>query len=192
MRNPVRNGFFLLLILAPAVHAGTLYKCSDPKGAVTIQSDPCPAGSTEVWKRDSAPAPQQTLQQVDANTAAQKATPLAAPAAHAPPPPGAPPPGAPPPPPGAPMAPMAAPPPPTVASMPPPAAMPPPASTPSTMTLQWHDEPETPAGQPSPPNSECDSAKAFASSVREKIWLDLTEEQSQRLYNWVLNQCDQH
>jgi hypothetical protein len=70
--------------------------------------------------------------------------------------------------------------------------MPPPAaSTPSTIALQWHDEPETPAAQPAP-NNACDSAKAFASSVREKIWLDLTQDQSQRLYNWVLNECSQH
>jgi hypothetical protein len=26
--------------------------------------------------------------------------------------------------------------------------------------------------------------------VREKIWLDLTQDQQQRLYNWVLNECD--
>src|SRR5438045_8812134 len=113
MRNIVRNNFFLLLILAPVVHAGTLYKCSDVKDAVTIQSDPCPAGSTEVWKRDSAPAPQQTLQQVVANSVQQKngagevhmAPPIAG---AAPPPPRAaqamaPPPGAPTPPSGAPM-----------------------------------------------------------------------------------------
>jgi len=190
MRKRIRSGFLLLLILAPAVHAGILYKCSDPKGAVTIQSDPCPAGSTEVWKRDSAPAPQQTLQQVVANSAAQKASGTVAPSASASRPP--PPPGAPAtPPPGAPL-PPAAPPPPVIAMAPPPAAAaPPPASTPSTIALQWHDEPETPAGQPAPDNA-CDSAKAFASSVNEKIWLGLTQEQSQRLYGWVLDQCGQH
>jgi len=192
MHSRNRNVFFLLLILAPAVHAGVLYKCSDPKGAVTIQSDPCPKGATEVWKRDSAPAPQQTLQQVVANSAAQRssgAVAPTAPVASAPRPPS--PPGAPAaPPPGAPMPPTA-PTPPAIATPPPAAAAPPPASTPSTIALQWHDEPETPAGQPAP-NNACDSAKAFASSVREKIWLDLTQEQSQRLYGWVLDQCGQH
>ena len=58
------------------------------------------------------------------------------------------------------------------------------------MTLQWHDEPEAPAGQPAP-NNACDSAKSFANSVREKIWLNLSQDQMQSLYNWVLNQCDQ-
>jgi hypothetical protein len=26
--------------------------------------------------------------------------------------------------------------------------------------------------------------------VQEKIWLGLTQDQTQRLYSWVLNQCD--
>jgi hypothetical protein len=70
-----------------------------------------------------------------------------------------------------------------------PATFPPRPSTPARIPLQWHDEPETPAGQP-PANTACDSAKAFASSVQEKIWLGLTQDQTQRLYGWVLDQCD--
>jgi len=190
MRKPVRNrslvAQFLLasLIVAPTVDAGMLYKCSTPKGAITIQSDPCPAGSTEIWKRDSAPAPQPTLQQVVGDTAGTRApkgavapTTINSPPAPMPPrPPG-------------PMHPIAATPPPPA---PPPAAFVPPPSTPSTIPLQWHDEPETPAGQAPPPNNACDSAKAFASSVQDKIWLGLTQEQTQRLYGWVMDQCDQH
>jgi hypothetical protein len=237
MRNPVRNSLVLLLVVAPAAHAGMLYKCSTPKGEVTIQSDPCPAGSTEVWKRDSTPAPQQTLQQVVANAVQQQknsgavrsaaplagmapttppaASPTSAPQAPTSPPPPLPantavmPPGAPLPPPLASMPPPGTPSPsvasmPTSPSMPPasPAQFPPPASTPSTIQLQWHDEPETPTGQPdqpsqpsqpSPPlpNNACDSAKAFASSLREKVWLGLTQDQMQRLYGWVMDQCDQ-
>ena len=198
MRHPFRCSLVLLLITAPVAQAGMLYKCATSKGEVTIQSDPCPAGSTEVWKRDSAPAPQQTLQQVVANSVQQKpaaATVPAAPPTIAPPAPMStpvpPPVGAGPmPPPAAPM-PAPAPAAPPAMIMPPPGP-PPAAASPSTITLQWHDEPETPAGQPPPPSGACDSAKAFANAVREKIWLNLTQDQMQSLYNWVLNECDQH
>lgn len=184
----IRISVLALLLVAPVADAGMLYKCSSAKGAVTIQSDPCPTGSTEIWKRDSTPAPQATLQQVVANSA--QAKPQSG-LVRAPPPPGAPAPA--PPIAGSVPAPVAMPAPiamAPVAPTPPPAAMfPPRASTPSTMTLQWHEEPEVVPGQP-PPVSECDSAKAFASSVQEKIWLGLTQDQTQRLYSWVLNQCD--
>ena len=189
MRSPIRHRLFLAqlllapLVVAPAADAGMLYKCSTPKGAVTIQSDPCPTGSTEVWKRDSAPAPQPTIQQVIGNPPARAPKGTVAPAVSTPPPARMPsrPPG--------PMPSMAAtPPPPT----PPPAAFVPPPSTPSTIPLQWHDEPETPAGQAPPTNNACDSAKAFANSVNDKVWLGLTQDQEQRLYGWVMDQCEQH
>ena len=189
----IRISLLTLLLVAPVADAGLLYKCSSAKGAVTIQSDPCPTGSTEIWQRDSTPAPQPTLQQVVANSTQGKpqraveptprpqgATPPA-PTMAAPPIAGSVPPTA------AASAPVAASP--TAPPPPAPANFPPRASTPSTIALQWHDEPETPTGQP-PPVNECDSAKAFASSVQEKIWLGLTQDQTQRLYNWVLNQCD--
>lgn len=35
----------------------------------------------------------------------------------------------------------------------------------------------------------CQSAQAFASEVREKAWLGLTDEQTRRLYTWVAEQC---
>ncbi len=188
MRRLIRNRLFVAqfllapLIVTPAAEAGMLYKCSTPKGAVTIQSDPCPTGSTEVWKRDSAPAPQPTLQQVVGNPPPARAPKGAvAPAIinprSAPMPPR---------PPGATPSMAATPPPPA----PPPAAFVPPPSTPSTIPLQWHDEPETPAGQA--PNNACDSAKSFANSVNDKVWLGLTQDQEQRLYGWVMDQCEQH
>jgi hypothetical protein len=55
----------LLLLAAPAVSAQSLYKC-DAKGAITIQSDPCPAGSTEVWRRDATPETSPTQEQLSA------------------------------------------------------------------------------------------------------------------------------
>jgi len=181
MRNALRNSLIALLAVAPAVHAGMLYKCSSAKGAVTIQSDPCPTGSTEIWKRDSAPAPQPSLQQVVADSVRQAppaAGARAAPSAKPLPPlpPGPPPPGAMNPPP---------------AAAPPPAAFMPPPNAPTTTPLQWHDVPETPAGQPAPDNA-CDSAKIFANQVQEKVWLGLTRDQTQRLYGWVMDQCERH
>lgn len=49
------------LIVMPSAIAlagdGTLYKCIDAKGAVSILSEHCPAGTTQVWKRGAAPDP---------------------------------------------------------------------------------------------------------------------------------------
>ena len=35
----------------------------------------------------------------------------------------------------------------------------------------------------------CQTAQAFAGSVREKEWLGLTDEQTRRLFGWVAEQC---
>lgn len=35
----------------------------------------------------------------------------------------------------------------------------------------------------------CQTAQAFAGSVREKEWLGLTDEQTRRLFGWVTEQC---
>ncbi|MFY2763471.1 DUF4124 domain-containing protein [Arenimonas sp. MALMAid1274] len=73
--------FCLLLAAAPAA-AESLYKCTDDKGAVSIQSEPCPRGSTQVWKRDASPDPapdpevlaqRAALAQAEAEQAAQAA-----------------------------------------------------------------------------------------------------------------------
>lgn len=45
------------LLLAPAAQAEALHKCTDDKGAVSIQSAPCPRGSTQVWRRETVPEP---------------------------------------------------------------------------------------------------------------------------------------
>ncbi len=58
------------LIVLPATIAfagdGTLYKCVDAKGAVSILSEHCPAGSTQAWKRGAAPDPALTPEQAAA------------------------------------------------------------------------------------------------------------------------------
>lgn len=63
----------LALLLAPAVQAESLYKCEGEKGAVSIQSEPCPKGMTQVWKRDTAPDPEPTPEQQAAQAAAAEA-----------------------------------------------------------------------------------------------------------------------
>lgn len=61
------------VLAAPAVRAEALYKCTDAAGAVSIQSDPCPKGSTQVWKRDSTPDPLPTPEQLAARAAMAEA-----------------------------------------------------------------------------------------------------------------------
>lgn len=63
----------LALLLAPAAQAESLYKCSGEKGAVSIQSEPCPKGMTQVWKRDTAPDPEPTPEERAAQAAAAEA-----------------------------------------------------------------------------------------------------------------------
>ncbi len=52
----IRAAAFAALCLAAAPAAAeSLYKCTDDKGGVSIQSEPCPKGSTQVWKREATP-----------------------------------------------------------------------------------------------------------------------------------------
>jgi hypothetical protein len=50
----LRPILFLALLVPSLAAAESLYKC-DAAGAVTIQSEPCPKGSTQVWQRDATP-----------------------------------------------------------------------------------------------------------------------------------------
>jgi hypothetical protein len=93
------------LLLAPGVvQAGSLYKCTDARGQVSIQSSPCPKGSTQDWKRDAAAEAAPTPEQSSARIAqrqreSEEARQLALSAGTLAPPPAAPPaPVAPPPP----------------------------------------------------------------------------------------------
>ncbi|WP_146908157.1 DUF4124 domain-containing protein [Arenimonas daejeonensis] len=65
--------FLALVLAAPAVRAEALYKCTDAAGAVSIQSSPCPKGSTQVWKRDATPDPGPTPEQLAARVALAEA-----------------------------------------------------------------------------------------------------------------------
>ena len=73
----------LCCVAAPAWADDVLYKCIDGKGAVSIQSAPCPTGSKQAWKRDAnAPVPQ-----TGALPPATPKPPLSAPPPARPPPP---------------------------------------------------------------------------------------------------------
>lgn len=61
-----------LLAAAPAA-AESLYKCTDAQGAVSIQSAPCPAGSTQAWKRDATPEPGPSVEELAARAALAEA-----------------------------------------------------------------------------------------------------------------------
>lgn len=51
------------------VQAGELYKCSDANGQIAIQSEPCPKGTTQLWKRDASPEAAPTAGQMAAAVA---------------------------------------------------------------------------------------------------------------------------
>ena len=61
-----------LALAAPAA-AESLYKCTDAQGAVSILSQPCPAGSTQVWKRDATPEPGPSVEELAARAALAEA-----------------------------------------------------------------------------------------------------------------------
>jgi hypothetical protein len=154
-----------LAAAAPAAHAATatkpamLYKCVAASGVTSIQSSPCPAGSTTEWKRDTAreapPTPEQAAQaearrlrnqqevrelsaQVERRLKAQDAATVeAAPVAEE-------------------------------------------AAEPVV-------EPVAPSINPD--LQACQDAQAFANDVREKAWLGLSDEQVRRLFQWVAQQC---
>ena len=63
----------LLLCASPLAAAEALYKCTDPSGAVSIQSEPCPKGSSEVWKREATPDPAPSPEEMAARVALAEA-----------------------------------------------------------------------------------------------------------------------
>jgi len=66
------------LLLAPSVQAEALYKCSGEKGAISIQSEPCPKGTTQVWRRETAPEPGPSAEELAARAALAEAEALRA------------------------------------------------------------------------------------------------------------------
>lgn len=154
----------LLLLPAAAAQADdALYKCVDPAGVTSIQSEPCAKGSTQAWKRDTTPeAPPTPAEQAQAEARRLRdqqrvrelsqqlerrmredaeAEAAAAAAAKAAPP------------------------------LPPPPA------------ASGADSAEDPTV------AACQQAQEFANEARAKAWLELSEDQVRRLYNWVAQEC---
>jgi hypothetical protein len=71
---PLRPILVLLLLSGSAqAAAGSLYRCTDAQGAVSILSEPCPRGSTQDWKRDAAPEPAPSPEELAARAALAQA-----------------------------------------------------------------------------------------------------------------------
>lgn len=68
----------LLAAFAPPAAAESLFKCTGPNGEVSIQSEPCPKGSTQVWKREATPDPGPSPEELAARAALAEAEALRA------------------------------------------------------------------------------------------------------------------
>lgn len=59
----VASGLLLLAPLTAHAAGAELFKCVDGAGVISIQSEACPAGATQVWRRDATPEPAPTPEQ---------------------------------------------------------------------------------------------------------------------------------
>lgn len=60
----LRPLLLLSLLATGNAAAETLYKCQSANGETSVQSKPCPKGSTQVWRRDATPDPVPTPEQL--------------------------------------------------------------------------------------------------------------------------------
>jgi hypothetical protein len=149
---------FALPSTATAEETKMLYKCVNDKGVSAIQSKPCPAGSTEAWKRAADAEPKPTAQEVAAAQAREarnreQVRELSAEVAK------------------------------KVAEQATPTVIGPTPATPSPTPVA--ERPPVPAVA----YDNCQAAQAFASSVQEKTWIGLTDDQTRRIFGWVADQC---
>jgi len=137
----------LLPDVAAAAEKGALFKCVDPAGVTSIQSEACAKGSTQVWRRDATPEPPPTPEkaaQAEAKRLRDQQT---------------------------------------VRELS------------EIVERRSRPQPPEPVVEDKPKAEEakaltaCESAQEFSSSVRDKQWLALTDEQMQRIYRWVAEQC---
>lgn len=141
---------FALQVAPPAMAAkNVLYKCVSAGGVTSIQSVPCPSGSTEAWHREAVPEPPPTPEQIaqaeaknqrDREIVREQTEMLDK-------------------------------------------KLRPPAPEPAATTAA------APASAEQVSVDACQQAHDFATSVREKAWLALSQEQTQRLLTWVMEQC---
>ena len=157
---------------AAAEQTEVLHKCVDGKGVTSIQAKPCAKGSKEVWARAAQTEPKPTAADLAATRERQARAQeevrvqsevlqrqLQAPVAPAPP------------------------------------ASPTPGSHLAGATNPVEGSQLAPKQVEEPPMPQavaidgCGSAQAFAAAVREKTWMGLTDDQLQRVYGWVSDQC---
>ena len=145
--------------VAFAASKNLLYKCVDAAGVVSIQSVACPAGSTQAWKRDATPEPAMTPEQ-RAQLEAKNLRDEQNVREQLE----------------------------IVDRKMRPVAPEPVAETPAPAPGDAPPAAGGTAKDAAAPDA-CTEAQTFAGSVRDKQWLGLTEEQVQRLYSWVAEQC---
>jgi hypothetical protein len=165
---------------AAAEETKVLHKCVDGKGITAIQAKPCAKGSKEVWVRDAQTEPKQTPAEISAARAREarnqqavseqaaelqrRLQPTTTQPAVAPAPPSFPPEGS------------------HLAG----ATNPPEGSQRAPLSVQ---EPEDVPTLNSVAPNNCQAAQAFATAVREKTWIGLTDDQMRRIFGWVTDQC---
>ena len=163
---------------AAAEETKVLHKCVDAKGVTSIQAAKCAKGTTEVWARDAQTEPRQTAAEAAAarerearnrQQVVQESAELQRR-----------------------MAPSNAP---VVAPAPP--QMPPEGSHLAGATNPVEGSQLAPTPVQEPPQTQlpmtgvnnCQAAQAFATSVREKQWIGLNDDQLRRIFGWVADQC---
>jgi hypothetical protein len=166
------GGALVLPSTAAAEPTEVLHKCVDAKGVTSIQAKPCAKGTTEVWARQAQTEPKPSAAEVaaarDREARAQKEVimqsqelqrRLQSQVAPAPP------------------------------------VTPTPGSHLAGATNPREGSQLAPAAVEEPPMPQavtvdnCQAAQNFASAVREKTWIGLTDDQLKRVYGWVADQC---
>jgi hypothetical protein len=157
---------------AAAEETKVLYKCVDAKGVSSIQAKPCPKGSTQAWKRDAQTEPKPSEADIAAAKAreARNQQEVIRQSAE------------------------------LESRLAPKVATPTPAMPPAGSHLAGATNPRegsqlapVPVEEPPQPQAitvnNCQAAQAFATAVREKTWIGLTDDQMRRIYGWVADQC---
>lgn len=154
MRAGWRMGLCMALLAACAPPAGAeaLYRCTSAQGAVSIQSEPCPKGSTQDWKREASPEPAPTPEELAARAAladaeARRVAEAARLAEEA-----------------------------RLAAE-------------ARRAAEAQRRADEAAGRPPERTSDCTRAHDFNDAALAMDWLELSETQKRRLYDWVVETC---
>ena len=166
------GGALALPSTAAAQKTEVLHKCVDAKGVTSIQAKPCAKGTTEVWARQAQTEPKPTAADLAAarerEARAQKEVIVQTEQLQRR------------------LQPEVAPAPPE---------NPTPGSHLAGATNPREGSQMAPAPVQEPPMPQavtvdnCQVAQNFATAVREKTWIGLTDDQLKRVYGWVSDQC---